>query len=141
MGYPRVIVYGEGANGTPSTIDDLFAAGIKDDGAVWVTSWGVSSAPIDANISASPTAVTDAPTAGQILIIDDIFAHSTVAQLLTFTEETTGTTLFKRYVPANQTVQWTPRGRRKLVTANKKLMCQASSTTSVYVEVGYHSEA
>lgn len=115
--------------------------GTKDNGAQWTTSWGVSGAPIESDISASATAVTDVPTTDQKLVIDDIFVHCSVAQVLTFTEETTGTVLFKRSIPANQTIQFTPRGRRKLATANKKLMCQSSAATATYVEVGYHSEA
>lgn len=117
------------------------AAGTKDNGPSWTQSCGVSGVPISADISGAATAVTDAPTTGQKIVIDDIVVGSSVAQVLTFTEETSGTVVCIRRIAAGQSAQFTLRGKRKLATANKKLMCQSSAATASDVEVLYHSEA
>jgi hypothetical protein len=119
----------------------ILATGTKDNGPSWTQSCGVSGVPISADISGAATAVTDAPTTGQKIVIDDIVVGSSVAQVLTFTEETSGTVVCIRRIAAGQSVQFTLRGKRKLATANKKLMCQSSAAAATDVEVLYHSEA
>jgi hypothetical protein len=97
-----------------------------------------------AKVSADLTtaaAVTDAPTSGQKIVIVDIVASSDTAMNLLFEEETSGTDIFKVFVPANGTVQITPRGKVKLATANKKLTGKASVAGNVAITVTYYSEA
>jgi hypothetical protein len=113
---------------------------LKDNGPAWTSSWGVSGVPISADISASPTAVTDAPTAGQKICIDDIIVGASVAQILTFTCETTAAVILILRVPAGQSMQFTFRGKRKLATADKKLLCQSNTAGTTSVCIGYHSE-
>jgi hypothetical protein len=92
-------------------------------------------------MSAAAVAVTAAPTSGQKLVMDDILISSDTALKFTFTEETSGTVLAYARCPANATVQLTFRGKRKLATADKKLLCQASAAGNVEILAGYHSEA
>ena len=115
--------------------------GIKDNGPAWASVWGVSGVPVSADISAAATAVTDAPTTGQKICIDDIIVGASVAQVLTFTCETDTTVILILRVPAGQSMQFTFRGKRKLASANKKLLCQSSVAGTTSVCVGYHSEA
>ncbi len=115
--------------------------GIKDNGPAWTSVWGVAGYPIDADISAAATAVTDAPTSGQKLCIDDVIVSSSVAQVLSFSEESTATIVQVLRIPAGQSQQFTPRGKWKFAAANKKLMCQSSAATASQVKIGYHSEA
>jgi hypothetical protein len=112
-----------------------------DGGPAWTSVFGVSGA---AKVSADLTtaaAVTDAPTSGQKIVIVDIVASSDTAMNLLFEEETSGTDIFKVFVPANGTVQITPRGKVKLATANKKLTGKASVAGNVAITVTYYSEA
>ena len=86
-------------------------------------------------------ALTAAPTSGQKLIIVDIIASSDTAMNILFEEETSGTDIFKVFLPANGTVQITPRGKVKLATADKKLTGKASVAGNVAFTVTYYSEA
>jgi hypothetical protein len=87
------------------------------------------------------TNVTDAPTAGQKIVLDDLIVSADAACNVLFEIETTGTDLFRIYFAGAGTVQFTPRGRLKLATADKKLTSKASTTVNVYITAIYHSEA
>jgi hypothetical protein len=113
----------------------------KDAGPAWISSWGVAGYPIDADVSAAATAVTDAPTSGQKLCIDDVIVSSSVAQVLSFSEESTATIVQVLRIPAGQSQQFTFRGKWKFMAANKKLMCQSNVSTASQIRIGYHSEA
>ncbi len=113
----------------------------KDAGPHWTSSFGVSSAVFTSADATTAVAVTDAPTAGQKLVIVDIVASSDTAMFLLFQCETTGTVIFKVFLPANGTVQITPRGKVKLATADKKLFVDASVAGNIAVTVTYYSEA
>jgi hypothetical protein len=115
----------------------------KDDGPNWTTVWGVAAAPFasaDASVAAS---VTDAPTSGQKLVIDDLVFSSGAAITLTFKCETSGAVIAGPfYMAANSSMALNFRGKGpKLATADKKLQVQASGAGAVMVLVGYHSEA
>ena len=113
----------------------------KDAGPHWTSSFGVSSAVFTSADATTAAAVTDAPTSGQKLVITDIVASSDTALFLLFQCETSGVVIFKVFLPANGTVQITPRGKVKLATADKKLMVDASAAGNVAVTVSYYSEA
>lgn len=115
--------------------------GTTDAGPAWTSIFGVSGAAVVSADATGNPAVTDAPAAGQKLVITDIVYSSDTAMSLTFSEETSGTVIFKVFVPANGTGQITPRGKKKLATADKKLMCDASVAGNIAVTVGYYSEA
>lgn len=136
----------EAANPLPVTL----AAGTetvgntKDAGPAQTTTFGLGAPPArfaSADQSASAAAVTNAPTAGQKLVIADIVVSVAAAMTVTFTEETTGTVKLVLYMPANGTAQVTPRSKCKLDTADKKLMVQTSVAGNIAVSVGYYSEA
>jgi hypothetical protein len=133
-----------------STNDPLYVAGASattsigattDNGPAWTTVLGVTSAVVTSADATTATAVTAAPTSGQKLVITDIIASSDTAMFLLFQEETSGTVLFKIWLPANGTVQLTPRGKVKLATADKKLLVDASATGNIAVTALYYSEA
>ncbi len=113
-----------------------------DGGPAWTSVWGVSNAPVtSSDMSGGAVAVTALPTTGQKLVLDDIILSSIGDQLFTLTEETSGTVIFLVRCPVKSTVHISPRGKRKLATANKRLFCQSSSNGAVEVLIGYHSEA
>lgn len=108
----------------------------KDAGAAWTTVYTYTAS---ADMS-TPAAITAAPTAGQKICIDDIVFSSDTALSMEFEEESSGTVIFKIYIPANGSVQITPRGKVKLPVADKKLFGDASASGNVAITVTYHSE-
>ncbi len=113
----------------------------EDVGPGWASSWGVGGEPVtSADLTAAAVAVTDAPAAGQKLVITDILASAAVDVRLTFTEETSGTVMAYVRLAAGSTQQVTLRSKRKLTTAAKKLMCQADAAGAVEILVGYYTE-
>lgn len=112
-----------------------------DGGASWTSVLGVTSYAFTSADATTAAAVTDAPTTGQKLVITDIIASSDTAMFLLFHEESTaGNLFFKVFIPANGTVQITPRGKVKLTTVNKKLMVDASAAGNIAITVLYYSE-
>ena len=114
----------------------------QDDGPAWTSVFGVSGAAVtSSDLSASPTAITDAPTAGQKIILTDLLVSSGAAISITFTEETSGTVIAKVFCAANSTTSVQLRGKVKLATADKKLMAQASGAGALAITAVYYSEA
>lgn len=117
---------------------------VADGGSGIATSWGVAGVPfVSADQHSAVASITDAPTSGQKLVIDDIIVSVDTAMSVTFKEETSGTIIFGPwYLPANSgPVQVTPRGKKKLATANKKLQVITSVAGNITVSTSYHSEA
>ena len=117
--------------------------GTTDNGPHWTSVFGVSGAPFtSADQSASAASVTDAPTAGQKLVITDLLVSVDTAMSVSFKIETAGTTLIGPiYLPANGSAQITFRSKFKLGTADKKLQVQSSVAGNISVLAGYYSEA
>jgi hypothetical protein len=116
----------------------------SDVGPAWTSAHGVSAAPFtSADQHSAAASVTDAPTAGQKLVITDIFFSTDTAMSVTFKCETSGVVITgPYYVPANFAGQLTPRGKFwKLATADKKLQVITSVAGNIMVDAGYYSEA
>lgn len=111
-----------------------------DGGAGWASVFGVSGAAVLSANATGGVDVTGAPTAGQKLVITDIVVSTDTAMAITFEEETSGTDIFKVFLPANGTAQITPRSKCKLATADKKLRAVASVAGNIAVTVFYTSE-
>ena len=126
-----------GADG--SAADASLAAPLpsSDAGPAWASSYTYTTSA-DMTTAADLTA---APTGGQKLVITDIILSSDTAILFEFKEETSGTVVGATRIPADGAVQFTPRGKWKLATADKKLQGEASAAANVYVTVFYYSEA
>src|ERR1035437_2256350 len=76
------------------TIDGTNLVGVstQDDGPEWTSVWGVAGVPFtSADQHSAAASVTDAPTGGQKLIIDDLIVSIGTAMSVTFKEETSGT--------------------------------------------------
>lgn len=114
----------------------------KDAGPNWTSVWGVAGVPVTTATTFSTAAVTDAPTSGQKICVDDIIVSTDAATTITLLEETSGTVMFGPwYLPANSgPLQISVRGKKKLATANKKLVATSVGAAHVTVQVGYHSE-
>ena len=115
--------------------------GTKDNGPHWTSVFGVSGAVVTSADASTATAVTDAPTAGQKLVITDIFFSVGSAMTVAFEIETAGTEYLVFYCAANTAYQYTPRSKFKLGTADKKLMVDTSAAGNISVLVSYYSEA
>lgn len=116
--------------------------GTKDNGPHWTTVYGVSGARFtSADASGADAAVTDAPTSGQKLCLTDVTISVDTAMRVDLKLETAGTVLHSFYLPANGTVQFTPRAKFKLATADKKLMVRTSAAGNIAVTAYYYSEA
>lgn len=119
----------------------LMTANTKDGGPAQTTSLGVSNARVTSADATTATAITDAPTSGQKLVILDVLVSADTAMRVDLQCETTATVIASLFIPANGAVQWTPRGKVKLATADKKLMYKASVTGNVAATAIYFSEA
>lgn len=121
---------------------DQTAIKTSDSGPSWTSVFGISSARFtSANQSAAPANISDAPTASQKIVIADIVVSVDTAMRVDIKEETSGTVIFSLYMPANGTVQITPRGKIKLATIDKKLTVQTSASGNIAVTATYYSEA
>ena len=99
------------------------AKGARDAGPNWDSVFGVSGARFtSANQSGSAAAVTDAPTTGKKLVVDDLIISVDTNLTVTFTEETAGTVLMSLYILANSVVQITTRGKLKIATVESIAM-------------------
>lgn len=116
----------------------LLSGGIKDAGPAWTPARvNVSSA----DQSGAAADLSAAPTSGQKRILDDIVASADAAMRVDVKEETSGTVLLSFYLPANGTVQITPRSGLKFPTADKKIQVQTSAAGNVRILALTHSEA
>ena len=114
----------------------------RDDGPAWTSVYGVAGARFtSADQSAAVASVTDAPTGGQKLVVTDVLVSVGAAVRVDFSEETSGTIIATLYMAANSSQQWTPRGKTKLATADKKLQVRTSAAGNIAVTAHYFSEA
>lgn len=105
-----------------------------------LSSIGVAGAAVvSADASAVPVAVTDAPAAK--LVLTGLTLSVGSALTVTFTEETTGTIIFRFYMAANTTLIVPITSKIKLATATKKLMVQTSGAGNISVTPTWYSEA
>ena len=131
-----------GADGSATDVSSAAPLPASDNGPGWTQVFGVSGARFTSADASTAAAVTDAPTSGQKLVIDDIvFAVGSTAMQVDFQIETAATVFLTFYCAANTLMQFTPRGKFKLPTADKKLMVKASVAGNVAVTVFYHSES
>jgi hypothetical protein len=112
-----------------------------DNGPAWTSVFGVlGEAVSSANASSTPLIITDAPTTGQKIVLDDIEISVDTAMTVTLRTTTGNKVLGKYYLPANGTIQVTTRGRKKAPTANQTLEVLTSASGNVSVCAVYHSE-
>lgn len=130
-------------SGTEAQVDvvSLPASANQDGGPAWTTVRGVSGAAVISADATTPAAVTDAPTAGQKIVVTDIVFSVGADMTVQFEEETSETILFNMYCLAGQSYQISPRSKCKLDTADKKLMVDASVAGAISVTAFYYSEA
>lgn len=119
-----------------------FSIPTKDAGPSWTTVWGAAGVPVASGDATGGVMVTDIPTVGQKLCIDDLIVSVDTQMSVTFKEQDTGTIMFGPwYLAANSgPLQLTPRGKKKLLTVNKKLQLFTSAVGNITVQAGYHSE-
>lgn len=94
--------------------------------------------------SADATGVIDltaAPTSGQKIVIMDLVISTDTAMNVTVQMETSANVLAKYYMPANSTVQISPRGFFKGDAADKKIQLDASVAGNLAISINYFSEA
>lgn len=115
---------------------------VYEAGKAWVSSLGVSGAPVTSADATTAVSVTDAPTTDEKLVIDQIIVSVGGAMSVTFKCETSGAVILgPLYMAANTTLVIKLEGKVKLATANKKLQAQASASGNISVTALYHSEA
>lgn len=116
---------------------------VKDNGPNWTTVWGVSSAPVNSADASSAVSVTDAPTSGQKIVLDDVHISVGSAISVSLKCETSAAVIWGPvYMAANTSMMLSFRGKGpKLAIADKKLQVVASGAGNITVMAGYHSEA
>lgn len=114
----------------------------KDAGPDWTTAWGIANLPYSSGDATAGVAVTDAPTAGMKLVLDDLTISTDTPMAVTLKCETTNVVLFGPInVLAGVPYSWTSRGKGvKAATADKKIKAFASAVGNITVHAGYHSE-
>lgn len=112
----------------------------SDAGSAWTAIRGVSGAAVLSADMTTAAHVTDAPTAGQKIVVTDIIVSVDTAMSVLF-EDHTGTDQIKVYMSANSTLQITPRTKMKLAVADDVLTAKASVAGNIAVTVYYYSEA
>jgi hypothetical protein len=122
---------GSGTSGSP----DIPEVMSKYGGA----SWTPGDTIVNTADASSATDLSAAPTAAQKIVIDDLVISAGAALTVTVQEETSGTVLYKFYLPANTTLQIKPANGRKLSTANKKVQVLASGAGNLFCHCSYHS--
>ncbi|HEX8183293.1 MAG TPA: hypothetical protein VF747_01040 [Blastocatellia bacterium] len=104
--------------------------------------WAASPISLESADLSSIGDLTQAPTSGQKIVIDELWVSTITAMTLTITEETTLTVLKTFYLPANsEPFLFKPLVGLKLATADKKARIQASAAGSISIYASYHSEA
>jgi uncharacterized protein YjbI with pentapeptide repeats len=113
----------------------------SDAGPSWTTVYGVSGAAVISADMTTAAHVTDSPTGGQKLVITDIIVSVGSVAMTVLFEDHNGTDLIQVYMPANSTLQITPRGKLKLGTADLVMTAKASVAGAISVTAIYYSEA
>lgn len=88
-----------------------------------------------------PHYICAAPSSGQKIVLVDLLVSCASDLVLTFKEETSGTTLFAIDLAAKTPFQFTPRSRLKLPTADKRIYVEASASGTVRWASFVRSEA
>jgi hypothetical protein len=114
-----------------------------DNGPAWTSVWGVSNAPVtSANMSGADADLTAAPTVGQKWVITDVVVSADAAMTVTIKEESSGLVMFTIvFGTGGGYAQITPRSKRKLAVANKKVVGRTTASGNVSILVGAYSEA
>lgn len=85
--------------------------------------------------------VTDAPTGGQHIVVDEIIISTGTPNLtVDFIEETTNTILFHLFLTNNGAINPIGNDRVKLPTADKRLFMKASAAGALGCTVFWYSE-
>lgn len=106
------------------------------------SSWGIAGERFtSADQSAAVASVTDAPASGEYLVITDFIVSVDTAMTVNFSEETSVDYVLTLYMPANGSVQVTPRAKIKLLVADKQLQVRTSASGNIAITAGYYSEA
>lgn len=102
---------------------------------------GIVQAPVHGDCSTA-TALTAAPTAGQKWVVTDIIISTAAAAEVHLEEETSATVVWGPMIlPANFAGQFTPRGKLKLATADKKVMVKSSTADHITAQISGLCEA
>jgi hypothetical protein len=127
----NVLIQGLTADGkrVPIRVD---SAGLIS-GGIAVAETMIDSADASAGVDAAP-----APGSGLKTVVDRIAIGVGAALDITFTEETSGTVIYKLFMAENEYREVTV--SRKLPLPNKKLILTASGAGAVWALVQYHSE-
>jgi hypothetical protein len=126
---------------TPYTsIDSTNVISTLDKGPGWTSVFGVSGAAVLSSDMTTAAHVTDTPGEGLKLVVTDIIVSVDTAMSVLF-EDHTGADLIKVYMPANSTLQITPRSKMKLAVSGDPLTAKASATGNISVTVWYYTEA
>ena len=127
------------ARSTPATTNNAEAPSGSDPSAIDSLSFGKRAAIDSPSEATAPPSSTAAPTTGLKIVLDDLWVSADTAMRVEISEETSGTVVWAAYLPANGSVQFTPRDGLKLDTANKKARFKTSASGNVRVTALYHS--
>lgn len=113
-----------------------------DAGPAQTISHGISGNAVTSSNMVAAANVSNAPTAGQKLVVTDLIVSANTAMTITFKDSAGLAVLGPHYLTANgPPVQITLRGKYKLATANSPLQAQASVAGNITIDAFYYSEA
>lgn len=93
-----------------------------------------------ANQSAAAASVTDAPHAGEKIVVIDVVVSVDTAMTVNFIDQVSGTVMMTLYLAANTAGLIGPLGPWKLPSANSRLQVRTSVAGNIAVTVFYKSE-
>lgn len=131
----------ESAVEAPTPAGTNVIGGARDAGPQWTNAFGVSGVRVTSADAQTPVAITDDPTSGQKIVLTDLVISVGADMRVDIIEETSGTVLLTFYMVANSMVQFTPRSKMKLSTADRQLMVDTSAAGNIAVTAFYYSEA
>jgi len=135
------------AAASPGTDGDYASLNTDANGKVWTRSakdgstYTKLTAILDSADASVAADLSAAPTATQKIVIDDLVVSFGATISLSLLAETSGTVLYKLYGVNGSTVAISGDFLKKLATADKKVRVQTSGAGTVFVHLGYHSEA
>lgn len=109
----------------------------RDAGPYWTATQKYATS---ANASATALEVTNAPTTGTVIVIDDVLISTDTDLTLTIRTTTAVTTMAKIYISAKLPVQITFRNGLRSPDSNNKVEILSSAAGNITVTCSYHCE-
>lgn len=132
------VVIASNQTGVPLAASAAMIGGVRADGPFHVP---VEKVVSSSDLSGGAVDLTDAPTVGQKVILDDLVVSADTAMRVEIREETSGTVRLAFYLPVNGTFTFSPTNKLRHPVTNKKWQIITSVSGNIRAWASWHSEA